>query len=811
MRRLLYIGLLLLFSLRLWAAETIIIGEVYNASTGEPIPSANVYFRGTKIGMATNEEGLFMLRANLEQKQTMVVSAIGYRKQRFEIMPGMQAGIDVALQERTEVLPDIRVTPDDRDALHIISLVREHREQNDRQMAAAVADNYSEHKYLYLSHIRAKHLERFLWQRLREGMIEQPDSSYLLPLYLSSGTMQLQGGYLSPLSRNETRCVLTETDYASVLSLADAYVNFYKNTVALFGTAFISPLAAAGSTYYRYYLADSASLGPDSLPTTKRYILHFRTKNGYYPTFNGEMEVDSGTWVLRRVISRVPKEVNINYLHAVQLEQSFSEEAVLMREQQTIALDFAVKADSSHIFPSLIIERRLDYLSSEQGAAPMPAHEPDTAAIAAMQRLEELPVMRVIKWGVNTATTGYMSLGTWLDIGRITEIFRYNKQNGLYLALPLHTNEKLWKHVSLDAYVGYGFGDRHFKGMGQVSLLVPSERRNLLTARYEDNYIYTESDFFDCLPRENGLGYRNQWDFVAGLLDGLPFNNKTARHTAARERAIALTWERDWREGVETTLRLKVGRMDPSYVSTRAATPAIHVPEVPYPFDAFRFHSLTGVVRLGWHERAVDFHMRRMHLYSSYPTVFLGAEIGSYAYADLSSADADARYHVYGKLHATVRQQISLGMGGRLTYVASAGIIFGHVPYPLLNLADGNQGYIYDTYRFTLMNSHQYALDKYLTLHAEWNGMGVLFNLIPGVRFLHLRELVECKVAYGGLSGGHYFTDGLKPLSIPYVEVGVGLGNILRLIDIYSVWRITNRNDLSTPLWGIRGRVSLGL
>ena len=807
MRSLPSIVLLLLLSLRLVAAETIIIGEVYNAVTGEPIPSASVYLRGTKIGMATNEEGLFMLRANLEQKQTMVVSAVGYRKQRFEIMPGMQAGIDVALQEKTEILPVLDVTPDDRDALYIIGRVREHREQNDRQLAAVAADSYDEQKYLYLSHIQAKHLERLLWQRLRSGMIEQPDSTFLLPLYLSSGTTQLQGGYLQSVSKNETRCVLTETDYAPILSLADAYANFYSNSVSLFGTAFVSPLASSGGTYYRYFLADSTTTDADSLPCQKRYILHFRTKNGYYPTFNGEMEVDSGTWVLRRIVSRVPKEVNINYLHAVHVEQIFNTDAVLQSERQTIALDFAIKADSSHVFPSLIIERRMNYLSSESVAAVAPVHEPDTAALAAMQRLEDLPVMRVIKWGVNTATTGYMSLGTWLDIGRITEIFRYNKQNGLYLALPLHTNAKLWKNVSLDAYVGYGFGDRFFKGMGQVSVLVPTERRNVLAARYEDNYVYTETNIFDCLPRENGLGYRNEWDFLAGLFDGLPFNNKSARQTVARERAIALTWERDWKEGVETTLRLKVGRLDPSYVRTGAET-NVRIPEVPYPFDAFRFESLTGIIRLSWHERAVDFYMRRMHLYSSYPTVFLGAEIGSFTFAE---TPADERYHVYGKLHATVRQQISLGVGGRLTYVASAGIIFGHVPYPLLNIGEGNQGYIYDTYRFTLMNSHQYASDKYVSLHAEWNGMGVLFNLIPGVRFLHLRELVECKLAYGGLSDGHYFTNGLQSLTVPYVEVGVGLGNILRLIDLYSVWRVTNRNDLSTPLWGIRGSIRIGL
>ena len=198
--------------------------------------------------------------------------------------------------------------------------------------------------------------------------------------------------------------------------------------------------------------------------------------------------------------------------------------------------------------------------------------------------------------------------------------------------------------------------------------------------------------------------------------------------------------------------------------------------------------------------------MRRMHVYGQYPTLFLGAEIGGFSYVD-----GGENHHVYAKLNATLRHQVSLGVGGRLLYIASAGVVIGKVPYPLLEIMDGNQSYLYDAYRFTLMNSHQYATDKYITLQTEWNGMGVLFNLIPGVRFLHLRELVECKIAYGGLSKGHSFTEGLQPLTIPYVEVGVGIGNILRLIDVYSIWRVTHRDDPTTPLWGIRGCIRLGL
>lgn len=815
MKRTLLIGFLLLLLGRLTAAETIVIGEVYNASTGEPIPSANVVLKGTGVGTATNDEGLFMIRTDLQERHTLVVSAIGYRKQRFEIMPGMQAGIDVALQEKIEGLREIQVMPDDNEAIAILDLVRKNSLTNDRQYGGQATDRYEEYKQLYLSEIRAKHLERFVWRKLKDGIVSREDSSVFIPLYISAGNTLLSNAFLSPEGHHQTRCVLTETDYEIILSLTNSYADFYRNNVSLCGTAFVSPLAKSATTYYDYFLADSIMPMADTTNSpfpsgqggvpNKRYLLHYRTKNGYYPTFIGEMEVDSGTWALRRIEARVPREVNLNYLHALHLEQVFDAENILQTERLTMALDFAVKADTTHVFPSMVIERRLNYVATDSVSAPDISHAADSASLEAMQKLEDLPIVKIVKWGLHIATTGYIPIGGPIDIGKATDIFHYNAQHGLYFALPLHTNEKLWRNVSLDAYWGYGWGDKACKYMGQVAVLMPTERRHWLQLRYEDNYIYSETNLFDKLPRENGFG-TNEMDLTTGLLDGLPFTNPTARHSAIRQRAVLINYESEWQDGVETTLQLKGGRLDPSYVSALAERTNAIKPPAPYPFDPFRFCSLTGLVRLSWQERALDFHMHRIHRYGDKPTLFLGAEVGSFSY--VNNPD---NYHLYGKLHMTVRQQLTFPVGGRLTYVATAGVVLGKVPYPLLEIMDGNQSYIYDSYRFTLMNQHQYAADRYLTLQAEWNGMGVLFNLIPGVRFLHLRELAELKFAYGGLSSGHAFTADLKTLTVPYLEAGVGIGNILRLIDVYAVFRVTNLSDKTTPFWGIRTRIQFGL
>ena len=94
-------------------------------------------------------------------------------------------------------------------------------------------------------------------------------------------------------------------------------------------------------------------------------------------------------------------------------------------------------------------------------------------------------------------------------------------------------------------------------------------------------------------------------------------------------------------------------------------------------------------------------------------------------------------------------------MGGTLTSALRAGAIFGRVPTSFLWQANANQGYAYDPYRFTLLHGRQLMADKYVALQTEWNGQGILFNLIPGIRWLHLRELIEAKIAYGYLSDNY--------------------------------------------------------
>jgi len=44
----------------------------------------------------------------------------------------------------------------------------------------------------------------------------------------------------------------------------------------------------------------------------------------------------------------------------------------------------------------------------------------------------------------------------------------------------------------------------------------------------------------------------------------------------------------------------------------------------------------------------------------------------------------------------------------------------------------------------------------------------------------------------------------VEPFDKPYVEAGVGVANILNMLIVESVWRITHRNAPNALNWGVR-------
>ena len=789
---------LFLCTFRCLATETIIVGEVVNEATGEAIPNVNIHFRGTKIGTTSDASGAYALRVDMTDKAQLVFSAVGYYTQRFEITPGAMAGLQVSMREKAALLTEVVVAPNENPALELLRKVREHRAKNDRTLHKDRSFEAKREQTLYVSHISKRHLRRALWRSLQAGMIAQEDSTYILPLYRQTQSFRLSGTDMIPANDQQSRTlILSDADYASYLG-SEGNLNFYANSVSIMGHAFLSPLATGGNLYYRYYL-----VGADTI--------HFRTRNPFYATFNGEMVIDTNTFALRSIHAYVPAEVAVNYINTVHVSQVLAADGSIADEQLSAILDVSIKAEQAGTtFPSLLITTTLKNpnLSAERSVSPQDglSGEADLSAErsvspqdgltptdSAFQALDSLPVIRAAKWFATIATTGYIPTGTPVDIGHIEEILQINRHEGVHVGLPFRTNEKFSKVISLEAAVGYGFKDRRAKGLGRISINLPTLRRNILQLEYSDRYAWSEVDDFDRLLRENSMGWGN-FDFTSYAFEAL-YRDKQCVNTALRRRQVQLHWFADWMDRLNTRLGHSFAVETHAYV--RAGWQAGDISDQT---SDVSYQSLSLIGRLSWGEKKYDGYFLRRYAYSSkYPVLYLGLEAGHWA----NSQQPIANSQLYAHLRIMLTQHANLGMGGTLNYAFRMGAIFGHLPQTLLWQANGNQGYAYDPYRFTLLHGYELLADKYVTLQAEWNGHGILFNTIPGIRWLHLRELVETKLAYGYLSAN---SQQLTANSTFYAELGVGIGNILRVCDLYSVWSLS-----PSIRWAMRFRIHLGL
>lgn len=793
MKRLL-IFILLVCPMMMVAGEatcTTVVGQILDEATGQPLANINLSIVGSQYGTTTNEEGIYCLRVPLQRKATMLVSAIGYKSQRYALEPGQSVAIDILLKEKTTDLADVFVLPGSNPAIPIMNRVRAARRENAVYFDQLAEGTPYAETQVYVSDLRATHLRRQLWRSLSDGMIRMEDSTYLLPLYHRT--------IVNDQPQVEAE-VLPSALYEELLDYLDDEPNFYQNSISILQTNFLSPLSQDGNAYYKYYLVDSFQTETGK----KRYVLDYKSKNPFYPTFNGSMTIDSASCRLVSIVAEVPNKVSVNYLKHLSIEQHDSVSSI------SLLLDVAIKGDTTHTFPTVLITHQSGLKPISQ--MPEMAIVPEMALVdSALQEVKQSPIIKVASFFAYAIQTGYIPTGSYVEIGPVNELIRTTPQEGLRLGVPLRTSEKLMKHFALQGYVAYGFRDHAFKGSIQLNIDLPTLRRHQLFISYTDDYNYSELSYFSTYYRENAIWFK-QMGMTTALTRGIYARRYLTFNRMVRQRQFMLSSTNDWTDHMEQDFFMVIGRE------------GYDEPTEDYNSQRWFRHTTMGTTfRIGFDEKKVDMYFRRVHVYGRRPVIYIGAEMGSYQTEFMN------HYGLYGRLNLMVRQEVHLGVMGRLNYLFEAGMILGKVPYPLLSIFDGNQSYAYDLYRFTLMHNYQYAADKYMLIHAEWNGKGCLFNLIPGIRYLRLRELVTFKFAWGTLSqkhqevlpfpnAYHYIQSEenelievptLQDLNTPYVEMGVGIGNILRIMDIHSIWKLTHRNDIASPNWAIRFRFNL--
>ena len=140
----------------------------------------------------------------------------------------------------------------------------------------------------------------------------------------------------------------------------------------------------------------------------------------------------------------------------------------------------------------------------------------------------------------------------------------------------------------------------------------------------------------------------------------------------------------------------------------------------------------------------------------------------------------------------------------------SGGMVWNPVPMPKLFTPNGNASYIMSEYSFNTMRPMEFMMDRYVSLFATYHLKGLILNHIPLIKHLKLREVVGFNILYGAMSEMNRPTSqhvGLYLLPTnadfltrePYMEYSIGIENILKLIRIDYVRRLSYLEGAASP------------
>ena len=137
----------------------------------------------------------------------------------------------------------------------------------------------------------------------------------------------------------------------------------------------------------------------------------------------------------------------------------------------------------------------------------------------------------------------------------------------------------------------------------------------------------------------------------------------------------------------------------------------------------------------------------------------------------------------------------------------------GKLPFPLLEIPRANETIGYARFRYNTINNMQLALDKYLSVFAEYHLNGMVVNRLPAIRAFNLREVISAKVLVGSLSNRHQqvmdYPMQLSGITQPLVEIGGGFENVFRFFRIEAIYRISSQRLEQAPKFAIKARFQI--
>lgn len=815
----------LLATAGLQAQNTVIRGIVTDAATGEPMPYTNVYVEGKFIGTMTDDNGHYELNVN-KRADTLAASALGYKILKKPIGSTAEQTINFELEIDAISLDMAEVVAGENPADVLMrKIIKNKPYLNTAQFKSLQYEAYTKYQIDLADFApkdidASKLLSRF--PHLKDYVDTASGGTSVLPIFLIEN---ISDNYLqnNPLKTTEkVRGVkmsgVQKQDFiTTLLGGVNQNLNVYENLIAVMGKNFVSPVADYSLGVYKYTLHVYDTLYIAGEPHLE---MTFKPKRKGENTFTGKMLVNLNSSAIRTIEMELSEGVNIGFIEKLYFFNAFepypptvgdslpywmpSKEQLKIeftyyfggetkivgkkhKSYQKLKINEPIASESWSAFDETDIDN--DAYEHDEVYWDTMRHdklgETEVGIYDMVDSLKRTKRFKTIFFAAQTLTSGYARVAKVIEFGPIANAFSINDVEGFRLRMGVRTTPAFSERVQLETFIAYGFKDKRVKYGGKAQFIIFRKPWNKIAlSAFTDVDLKSrnaeEMDYdnvFSILQKKNAVQRLYNVDSYKIVYDTELHKDLTAYFTLLHRRfkpAFDFAYKKD--DVIRTDVNSSEASITLRWQYRSKPLPGTFQREAQMArfFGQFRKKNEWPIVRFMYTAGIPNF------------------------------PDSDFKYH---DLAIGLQGDVQLTAKMSIYYNAWVGKIIGTVPFLLLRNPEGNFSYVHNKYLFNNMSLLEFSADQYASLNFQWYFGGMLFDKIPGIKKLKLREVITSNVFYGNMSQANKDYNSLNVFDVaypvPYVEAGVGIENIFKFIRIDYVHRFTHRDNPNITKWAI--------
>jgi len=816
---------------------TTISGVVVDDATGQLLPFIEISFAGSKFGTTSGKDGRFELSAPGKFSQASF-SYVGYQTIIKSIKSGQANVLRVQMHSSETQLKEVSVVSGKKPryrnkgnpAVELIQLVIDHKPLNRMESTDYLQYNQYERVNLWVVNPPAALLDnRYfkMYKFMLDSTKADGQSKALLPVFVSEKQFQ----YYYRRDPSKSIRVLKAQKEMNVLKFIDTAgfeiilnriygnnIDIYENNIFIANKQFLSPIADHSLNYYKFFITDTIITA-----TEKLIELSFTPREKADLLFEGKLLVSmTGDYAVKSCELKINRQANVNFIRSLNVRLDF--------DQHSGGRYFLTKSDVKADFGILkkksvgTLGERTVFYSDYRANTPQDAkfyrgnelqtavdanrpdtaywlqHRPDTLTAQqakvypSIDKLEKMPQFKRATWIASTLSGGYAKWGPVL-LGPLGDIYSFGSQEGSRFQFGGRTTPELSKSVYFEGFAGYGTKDRTYK----YNLATYFSLNQTAFYRYPNNYLKLGYIYDVGIPGQN-FSAIDQQEALASFQSGTTYYwlyNKIVRIDYVKDLENHFSYNiafRNWNQRPAGALMYQYNRH--SHINV----PDLTTSEVDLSF------------RYAPYEQFTQGSVYRHIIHGRYPIFNISFNHG---FKDL----LDGAYN-YTTVQASIYKRFYLSQLGYADITVLGSYLAGKVPFPLLNISPANQSITYDPDAYNQMTYLEFVSDHYAGINITQGFNGFFLNKVPLIKHLKLREFLSAKVLFGGVrdeNNPHYTANlyrlpasigganGTYPLGDrPYIEAGLGIGNILKFIRIDGIKRFNYLDHPGAPRYSIK-------